>query len=350
MSTRYQKQIVLPEVGLDGQKKLKQASVLCVGLGGLGSPCVLYLAAAGIGRLGLVDDDAVEISNLQRQILYASDQSGLAKSECAANRLKALNPECEIEAHACRVTHENVLGLMQDYDVIIDATDNFNSRFLINDAAVKLGKPVVYGAIQGFEGQASIFWASNGPCYRCLFPAPPKSSIMNCAQAGVLGPVAGMIGTVQALETIKLLLASQSPDLVPLLGKLWIVDTRTLATFTVTISKRADCPACSKPKAEIDLPQCMPVPEIAVEEIVANATFIDVREMEERQQGHIPDSLHLPLSQLERGGDLPVLQPKKFYIIYCQHGVRSLYAVELLRKRGELNVKSLKGGYDAWLR
>lgn len=347
MLNRYQSQIALAEFGAKGQEKLKRARVLCIGLGGLGSPCLLYLAAAGVGQLGIADSDVVELSNLQRQILYTSKQEGLRKTDCAQAQLQSLNPDCKIVSYPYRVTAENIQQLIQDYDIVIDASDNFRTRFLINDAAVMFGKPVVYGAVQGFEGQASIFWAQRGPCYRCLFPHPPKSPIMNCSDAGVLGPVAGAVGIVQALETIKLILDDndKDPSLEPLLGKLWIFDARTLKTSVVHIPKQKACPACAHPKDAPALSQNNQAVEVEANNITADVILIDIREAQERKQGHIQNSLHIPLTKLIKNYEL---DPQVNYVIYCEHGERSLYAVELLQSNGISNVQSLRGGFVAW--
>lgn len=351
--TRYQRQIVLPEVGESGQTKLREARVLCVGLGGLGSPCVLYLAAAGVGKIGLIDPDYVEISNLQRQILFATNQSGQPKTVCAANRLSDLNPEINIETYPTTLNRDNALAIMTNYDVIIDATDNFFSRFLINSAAVKLRKPLVYGAIQGFEGQASVFWANHGPCYRCLFHESPKSLIQNCAEAGVIGALAGLVGTTQALETIKLILGEKSSNLTPLIGQLWFIDTRSMRTSLYRIPKNENCSVCSLSPEEITLPQdegelCITCNETSLEQAIqmTDALFIDVREVHEWQQGHIPGAQNFPLSELAQK-DLP-LDLHCSYIIYCEIGRRSKKAAAILSKRGFKKVMSLRGGFEAW--
>ncbi|MEW6470570.1 MAG: HesA/MoeB/ThiF family protein, partial [Bacteroidota bacterium] len=245
---RYARQTVLPEVGQEGQEKLKTTSVLCVGAGGLGSPALLYLAAAGIGRIGLVDDDITDISNLQRQVLFREENQGAPKVKAAAVALASLNSECSIEPHHERLTAINAERLVTGYDIIIDGTDNFGSKFLINDACVKYGKPLVYGSILGFEAQVSLFWAVHGPCYRCLYSKPPSNHIPNCAEAGVIGAIAGIAGTVQALEAIKIALGltwCKEKNLEPLLGKLWMLDARSMETKTLKLHKRNQCPVCT---------------------------------------------------------------------------------------------------------
>jgi molybdopterin/thiamine biosynthesis adenylyltransferase/rhodanese-related sulfurtransferase len=350
---RYQRQIILPEIGESGQRKLSEARVLCVGIGGLGSPCVLYLAAAGVGKIGLIDPDHVEISNLQRQVLYTTNQKGLLKTNCAANRLSDLNPDISIETYAMAINPENALSIMTNYDIIVDATDNFASRFLINSAAVKLGKPLVYGAIQGFDGQASIFWAKNGPCYCCLFHEPPKSSIQNCAEAGVIGALAGIVGTTQALETIKFILSEEGSGLTPLIGQLWVIDTRSMHTSIYQIPKNESCSVCSLPSEEILLSQdayesCIVCNEISLEQAfqMKDVLYIDVREVHEWLKGCIPGARNIPLSELAYKN--LSIDPNRPYIVYCQTGGRSKKAAALLGKKGYSQVMSLKDGFQAW--
>lgn len=352
---RYKRQEILPEIRAAGQKRISAARVLVVGAGGLGCPVLLYLAGAGIGTLGIIDHDRVDISNLQRQVLYTTEDQGKLKAAAAQTRLLRLNPDIVINAYLEELTEINALGLFSAYDVIVDGTDNFSAKFLINDAAVKTGKPVVYGAIQGFEGQASVFDALRGSCYRCLHPQPPQGTIFNCAEAGVMGALAGIVGTVQAMEVIKLVVGHDS--LRPLIGKLWMIDARTMETHTLNILKQKNCPACSKAVSEITLQNYSPVCSAAMAEevdcndtdVLTGALLIDVRELPEWETGHIEGARHLPLSVLQ-------INPKAFTppeggktcILYCQKGMRSKKAAEILLNAGFGNVRSLSGGYEAW--
>lgn len=354
LTEKYSRQISLPEIGPAGQEKLAAARVLCIGVGGLGCPALLYLAGAGIGAIGIVDFDKVDESNLQRQVLFTVDDEGKPKAAAAKTRLAALNPDIEIRAYDEELTAENALSLFSSYDIIIDGTDNFAAKFLINDAAIKLGKPVVYGAIQGFDGQVSVFGQKDGPCYRCLHPQEPKEPIMNCTEAGVIGAVAGLIGTIQALEVIKLIIKHE--DLKSLSGKLWLCDTRTMETRTVTVPKNPDCSVCSKAPEDI-IPQyaspvcaATTVQEISCgDQILQKALFIDVRERSEWEEGHIKGANHLPLSAIQTNPKLyEAPQNKQCCILYCQKGMRSRKAAEILAQAGFTDIYSLKGGYEAW--
>lgn len=355
-SGRYARQTVLSEIGIRGQEKLAAGRVLCIGAGGLGCPALLYLAGAGAGTIGIVDFDKVDISNLQRQVLFTAEDAGKPKAAAAKARLEALNPDIEIRAYEEELTADNVLSLFSGYDVIIDGTDNFAAKFLINDAAIKLGKPVVYAAIQGFDGQVSVFGLKGGPCYRCLHPQEPESVIMNCAEAGVIGAVAGITGTAQALEAIKLIVGHD--DLKPLSGKLWLCDTRTMESRIVSVPKNPDCPVCSKKPAEIIPRYASPVcAAITAQEVVCGdpllggAVFIDVRELPEWEQGHIEGAKHLPLSALQVNPKLYEPPPgKQCCILYCQKGMRSRKAAEILAQAGFTDIYCLKGGYEDWQR
>ena len=359
---RYARQTVLPELGSEGQERLKSASVLCIGAGGLGSPALLYLAAAGIGRIGLVDDDAVDISNLQRQVLFKEADQGKPKVEAAKAALAELNSECKIEAHFERFSAENAEALLKNYDVIIDGTDNFSSKFLINDACVKFGKPLVYGSILGFVAQVSVFWAGHGPCYRCLYPKPPSGHIPNCAEAGVIGAMAGIAGTVQALEAIKMALGLEwckEKNLEPLLGTLWILDARSMQTKMLKLNKRHQCAVCSANPSDIVLEQAeesctvkTDVKNISAEDAakrIGEAVFIDVREAHELASGRIPKALHIPLGTLlsneDSVGDIASDTP---VIVYCQHGIRSFSAASHLVALGFRNVAHITGGIVRW--
>ncbi|MCE7887399.1 MAG: molybdenum cofactor biosynthesis protein MoeB [Alphaproteobacteria bacterium PRO2] len=352
-NSRYDRQTVLPEIGAEGQKKLSFASVLCIGAGGLGCPALLYLTAAGVGRIGIVDFDTVDETNLQRQVLFTMDQLGRNKAEAAKKQLKALNPEISIEANPVELTDKNAESLFKNYDVIIDGTDNFAAKFLINDAAVKCRKPFIYGSILGFDGQLSVFGAEGGPCYRCLFPEVPKGHVPNCAEAGVIGAVAGIIGAAQAMEAIKIIIGHESFR--PLTGKVWIVDLRTLENRLLLLTKNPDCPVCSKSRKDIHLqyssPVCGFIPEVTPEQVQQNKTalIIDVREREEWDAGHIESAQHVPLSALAQG-DIPELPPDCDIILHCQKGKRGLQAAQILRAQGYLNVSNMAGGYEAWLK
>jgi adenylyltransferase/sulfurtransferase len=352
---RYHRQEILAEIGIAGQEKLAAARVLVVGAGGLGCPVLHYLAGAGIGTLGIIDPDTIDISNLQRQILYTTADAGKPKAVVAAERLLQLNPDIKVNAYAEELTAQNVLGLFGDYDVIVDGTDNFTAKFLINDAAVKTAKPVVYGAIQSFDGQVAIFDAARGACYRCLHPEPPQGVILNCAEAGVIGALAGIIGTVQAMEVIKLIVAHDTFQ--PLIGRLWMMDTRSMQTRILKIPKQNTCPVCARPPAEIILQNYSSVcSAVMVEEIdctemklMADSVMIDVRERHEWEAGHIEGATHLPLSLLRQ--NLHSFTPPengKTCIIYCQKGGRSKQAAEMLLRAGFNNIRSLKGGYEAF--
>lgn len=349
---RYERQTVLPEIGAEGQKKISEASVLCIGVGGLGCPALLYLAAAGVGRIGIVDFDVVDETNLQRQVLFTTDQIGQNKAEAAKKRLNALNPDIKIQSYAEELTDQNAPTLFDSYDIIIDGTDNFATKFLINDAAVKTGKPFIYGSILGFDGQLAVFNYDGGPCYRCLFPASPKGHVPNCAEAGVIGAVAGIIGTTQAMEVIKIIVDHESFK--PLTGKLWTIDMRSMENNLLGLPKNPDCPVCSKTKEEIILqyssPVCGIIPEVTPEQAQNNKTalLLDVRERDEWDAGHIEGAQHIALSSLAEGHK-PELPTDCDIIIYCLKGKRSEHAAQILKSQGCLNISNMTGGYEAWL-
>lgn len=349
---RYKRQICLPEIGEAGQKKLLASSVLCVGAGGLGSPALLYLAAAGIGRIGIIDFDRIDESNLQRQVLFSTETLGKAKAKTAAEKLKILNPSIQIEHHDRELDVDSAEELFPSYDIILDGTDNFATKFLINDAAVKFGKPWVYGAIQGFDGQASVFNYEGGPCYRCLQNEAPHSQVMSCAENGVIGAVAGIIGVTQALQAIQILI--RPPDFKPLAGKIWVLDTRTMQTRILNLRKNPACTVCATDKNSITLQYtpvaCNRIPEISVSFLAKknDYTLIDVREEGEWQQGHIEGAVLWPLSKIKTG-IFPDLQKNQDLILLCQRGIRSQQAARLLKNRGFSNVSSLAGGYEAWV-
>ncbi len=354
-SARYSRQTVLPEIGPEGQRKLAEASVLCVGAGGLGCPALLYLAAAGVGRIGIVDFDRVDESNLQRQILYSTAQVGQSKAKVAGARIAALNPLIAIEAYEGELDAENAGPLFKDFDLILDGTDNFAAKFLINDAAVKYGKPWVYAAIQGFAAHVSVFNHAGGPCYRCLYPQEPTERILNCAEAGVIGAVAGLAGVTQALQAIQIITGHESFQ--PLSGKLWTLDAHTMEARTIALPRDAVCACCSLPREEIVLsymPQVCAIDEvreIGVAEAMGltGAVFLDVREEYEWAGGAIEDAQFWPLSQMMEG-EMPDLPQGRTIVLYCQKGIRSLQAAYILKAKGLNNVVNLAGGYDAWRR
>ncbi len=351
--TRYQRQTILPEIGREGQKKLARSSVLCVGAGGLGCPALLYLTAAGIGHIGIVDDDKVELSNLQRQVLFSLDQIGKNKAEAAKEKLEKLNPDTQISSWPIRISADNIEETYADYDIVLDATDNFETKFLLNDAAVKFEKPLIYASILGFEGQVSIFNGKNGPCYRCLFSSPPQTHIPNCAEAGIIGALAGTIGSIQALEAIKIII--NHPSFSPLIGKFWTLDARTMVSKTFLLNKNASCPTCSPARSEINLQpaltkNCSLIRELSPSEAISTKDhiFIDVREQEEWDMGHIENAHHLPLSKLMQGTQVKLPEDKNI-ILYCHKGIRSLHAAQILQSAGYSNISSLRGGYESWL-
>ncbi len=359
---RYSRHLMLPEVSLDGQIKLAAASVLLVGAGGLGAPAGLYLAAAGVGRLGIVDFDAVELTNLHRQITFGTSDVGRSKTEAAAERLRDVNPEIEIVTHEKRLTSENALQILSGYDIIVDGTDNFPARYLINDACILLGKPDVYGSAYRFEGQASVFGLASGPCYRCLYPAPPSpEDAPSCAEGGVLGGVPGIIGTIQAIETIKLIVGAGET----LAGRLLLVDALRMSFRELRILKNPACPACGRQRTIRELADgeasCRPpgrnanasagVAEISPRDLKAridagdNLLLLDVREPREREICDI-GGVSIPLGQLP--SRLRELDPSRDTVVYCRRGERSAAAAVFLRKAGFESVWNLRGGLYAW--
>ena len=360
---RYSRHLILPEVGLEGQRKLKAARVLMIGTGGLGSPLGLYLAAAGIGTLGLVDFDVVDESNLQRQIIHGTKDVGRPKIASAKDRLNDINPNVKIEAHETRLTSENALELFKDFDVIVDGTDNFQTRYLVNDASVLTGKPNVYGSIFRFEGQASVFDATRGACYRCLYPEPPPPGLVpSCAEGGVLGVLPGIVGTIQANEVIKVILGAEGI----LLNRLLLFDAWKMRFRELKLKKNPDCPICgvnSTIKELIDYEEfCglnLPVAETPVlEEITAielndliknnsEVQVIDVREPHESEIARIPNTKLIPLGQIvNRAGEI---DSSRTAILHCKGGVRSAKAIVDLKANGfQGRLINLKGGITAW--
>jgi molybdopterin/thiamine biosynthesis adenylyltransferase/rhodanese-related sulfurtransferase len=360
---RYGRHLIMPEVGLEGQKKLKSASVLLVGAGGLGSPVALYLAAAGIGKLGLVDFDVVDQSNLQRQVLYSTNDVARPKLQSAADRLRSINPNIEVESYETRLTSENALDIFRAYDVIVDGTDNFPTRYLVNDACVFLKKPNVYGSIFRFEGQASVFFAEHGPCYRCLYPEPPPPGLVpSCAEGGVLGVLPGIIGTIQAAEAVKLILGIGES----LIGRLLLFDALPMRFRELKLRKNPECQLCgTNPTITklIDYEAFCGIPpeeetervfspyEISVDELKArldrgeDVFLLDVREPHEYEIVNLGGYL-IPLNELPKR--VHELDSSREMVVHCQRGSRSARAVEFLRQLGFTKVKNLVGGIDAW--
>ena len=360
---RYSRHLIMPEVALDGQKQLKAAKVLTVGTGGLGSPLALYLAAVGVGTIGIVDFDVVDESNLQRQIIHGTSDVGRPKVESAYDRLKDINPNVEVRVHEEALTSENALEIFEDYDVIVDGTDNFPTRYLVNDACVLLGKPNVYGSIFRFEGQASVFYAEEGPCYRCLYPEPPPPGLVpSCAEGGVLGILPGAIGTIQATETVKLILGIGEP----LIGRLLLYDALGMSFREMKLRKDPDCPVCGENPTVTELidyqefcgiPQANAaeeengVPEITVRDLKSKldrgeeVNVLDVREPHEYDVANIGVRL-IPLGELPQR--LVELDQDEYFVVHCKTGGRSARAVKLLQDSGFQNVFNVKGGITAW--
>ncbi len=361
---RYQRHLSLPTVGVAGQQRLKDARVLIVGAGGLGSPSALYLAAAGVGTIGLVDNDVVDESNLQRQLLHGSKDVGRAKLDSARDRLRDVNPHVEVITHAAWLTSHNALEIIADYDIVLDGTDNFATRYLINDACVLLSKPNVHGAIFQFDGQASVFATETGPCYRCLYPEPPPpGSVPDCATGGVFGVLPGLVGTIQAVETLKLILNTGDS----LAGRLLLIDTMSMQFRQVRVERDPDCPACGTREitALIDYDQFCGTPALGaqapgfatVDEVMpeqlaallsANPTLciVDVREPYETATGTIDGARLIPLGALP--SQLATLDLTQQLVIVCQSGKRSAQAARQLTEAGARHVQSLAGGMLAW--
>ena len=369
---RYSRHLTLPEVGVDGQKRLKAARVLCIGAGGLGSPAAMYLAAAGVGTIGLVDEDVVDVSNLHRQIIHGTSDVGRSKLTSATDRLREINPHVRIEAHDVRFGERNALDLVSAYDVIVDGTDNFPTRYLVNDACVLAGRPNAYGSISRFEGQASVFAVRRGPCYRCLHPEPPPPGLIpSCAEGGVLGVLPGIIGTIQATEAVKLILGIGEP----LVGRFLIYDALRMQFRVITLPKDPDCPVCGthptirELRAYADIERCAPpaietrserssmaaaaTSDITVTELKARIDrgdapmIIDVREPAEFEICRIPGAVLIPLSQLRsRIGELDTEQE---LVLHCKVGGRSANATEFLKRAGFTHARNLTGGILAWI-
>ena len=360
---RYSRHLILPEVGLAGQKKIKGTSVLCIGAGGLGSPIAMYLAAAGIGKIGIVDFDTVDYSNLQRQILHTEADVGRPKAQSAKETLHGVNPNCEVVLYNTRITSENALDLIRPYDIVVDGTDNFPTRYLTNDACVLLKKPNVYGSIFRFEGQASVFAPHlGGPCYRCLYPEPPPPGMVpSCAEGGVLGVLPGIVGCIQATEILKLAIGKGSS----LVGRLLLFNALDMKFRELKLRRDPECPVCGAHptvKELIDYEMfCGIVPEpvtanpdeVTVQEMKKalddpklGIKVIDVREPDEYEIAHIDGVPLLPMSQLQQR--FTELDPNAQYYIHCKVGIRSLQAVGFLKQQGFKYLKSVKGGINAW--
>jgi len=357
---RYGRHVVIPEIGLEGQRKLSRARVLLVGAGGLGSPAALYLAAAGVGTLGLVEFDRVDESNLQRQVLFGQSDLGRPKLEAAAARLAEVNPHVALELHPERFDLGNALELVRAYDLVLDGSDNFPTRYLVNDACVLAGRPDVWGAVFRFEGQASIFAAPGGPCYRCLFPEPPApGSVPSCAEAGVFGVLPGIIGSIQAAQAIQWLVGIGEP----LVGRLLLFDALAMRFREVRLEKNSDCPICSPTPSQTELvryeevcevtdssdePFELTVAEVARRLAAGEALeLLDVRTAREREVAVLPGAW-IPLPQLaDRWREVPA---DRAVVVYCHTGRRSARATEWLRDRGLVRIYNLRGGIEAWSR
>lgn len=363
---RYSRHLIMPEVGVDGQEKLKNASILLIGCGGLGSPLGQYLAAAGVGRLGLVDFDVVDFTNLQRQVMFGTQDVGRPKVEASKDRIAAINPNVQVTAYRSKLSSENVMDIFKQYDIIIDGTDNFPTRYLVNDACVLLNKPNVYGSIFRFEGQATVFWAAKGPCYRCLYPEPPPPGMVpSCAEGGVLGILPGSIGLIQATEAIKLILGKGDP----LIGRLLLFNALDMKFREVKLQKDPDCPICGKNptiKQLIDYEQFCGIglgqeeatvhtngiKEISAAELKTmidkkeKFVLVDVREPHEYQIAKIPGSRLIPLGEIaERANELDTADD---IVVHCRSGARSAKAIQTLQKMGFKRLRNLKGGVLAW--
>ena len=363
---RYSRHLIMPEVGMDGQLKLKAASVLCIGVGGLGSPVAMYLAAAGVGRLGVVDFDVVDYSNLQRQVIHGTPDVGRSKLESARDKLVAINPEVTIDMHEMALSSSNAFDVFGDYDIVVDGTDNFPTRYLVNDACVLLRKPNVFGSIFRFEGQVSVFATEQGPCYRCLYPEPPPPGLVpSCAEGGVLGILPGVIGTIQATETVKLIIGVGEP----LINRFMIYDALRMKFRELKLRRDPDCPVCGdRPTVTqlIDYEQfCGVTPgaqvlddpssgdNVTVEELKVfidnnDGVFVlDVREPQEHQICSIPGAVLIPLGELPNR--INELGGHEDMVVHCKSGVRSAKAVKILHDAGFKKAKNLSGGILRWI-
>jgi adenylyltransferase/sulfurtransferase len=362
---RYGRHLIMPEVTLEGQQKLKAARVIVIGTGGLGAPILAYLAAAGVGRIGIVDFDTVDLSNLHRQIIHKTNNVGQPKTQSALELLREINPTVDYRLHETSLRSDNALDLLADYDIVIDGTDNFPTRYLVNDACALLDKPNVYGSIFRFEGQATVFWASRGPCYRCLYPEPPEpGTVPSCAEGGVLGVLPGVIGTIQATEAVKLIIGQGDP----LLGRLLLFDALKMKFRELKLRKDPKCPLCGPNKTITELidydhfcgvspaqQKAVFIDEVEVEEvksaldsgkIPAEIDLLDIREPFEAQIAHIPHSRVISLAQF--GARMHELDSAREIWLYCKDGARSGKAWKLLHDAGFRKIKNVAGGIDAW--
>jgi adenylyltransferase/sulfurtransferase len=364
---RYSRHLIIPDVAMDGQKRLKNAKVLCIGAGGLGSPALMYLAAAGVGTLGIVEFDVVDESNLQRQIIHGQRDVGRSKAESARDSVLEINPLVQVNVHEMRLDSTNVLDLFAQYDLIVDGTDNFATRYLVNDACVLLGKPYIWGSIYRFDGQASVFWAEHGPCYRCLYPEPPPPGMVpSCAEGGVLGVLCASIGSIQATEAIKVLTGVGEP----LLGSLMVYDALEMTYRKIQVRKDPECAVCGEHPTVTELIDyeafCGAVSEEA-QEAAAGATItaaelkdlldsdkpvylVDVREPAEFEIVSIPGATLIPKDEILRGDALSSLPQDKQIVMYCKTGVRSAETLAAVKRAGFSDAVHVQGGVSAWIR
>ena len=363
---RYSRHLIIPDVRLEGQLRLKNAKVLCVGAGGLGSPALMYLAAAGVGTLGILEFDVVDESNLQRQIIHGQSDVGRSKAVSAANSVREINPNVEVRLHETRLDSSNALEIFADYDLIVDGTDNFATRYLVNDACVLLGKPYVWGSIFRFDGQASVFWAEHGPCYRCLYPEPPPPGMVpSCAEGGVLGVLCASVGSIQVTEAIKVITGIGEP----LVGSLMIYDALEMTYRKVRARKDPECPICGKNPTVTELIDyeawCGTVSDAAVEAAKGSTitaaelkamfdrgedfTLVDVREPAEYDIVRIPGSVLIPKGEITSGAALSQLPVDRPVVLHCKSGVRSAEALAVLKNAGFANATHVQGGVLAWV-
>jgi len=353
---RYSRHVLVPEISIIGQQRVKAAKVVCVGAGGLGSPVLMYLAAAGVGTIGIVDFDVVEESNLQRQVIHGQSDIGTSKVESAKRKLAEINPYIQVVSHDVHLDRSNILEIIEGYDLVIDGTDNFATRYLINDACVLLKKPYVWGSVLRFDGQVSVFWSEFGPCYRCLHPTPPQN-VSNCAEAGVLGVLCATIASIQATEAIKLIIGIGEP----LIGELLIFDALTMSFQKIDVGKDPSCAVCGENPTQKGLLDnyeefCSPASasQISVQELKAKMDrgddflLIDVREASEFEIVRIPGSVLMPLGQFLDGSALETLPRDKQIILHCHLGMRSARSLSILKEAGFRDVTHVEGGVHAW--
>ncbi len=365
---RYSRHLIIPDVGVAGQKRLRNAKVLCVGAGGLGSPALMYLAAAGVGTLGVIDYDTVDESNLQRPVIHGQSDLGRPKVQSAADRVREINPQVNVVTHETALDRENILDIFRGYDLILDGTDNFATRYLVNDAAVLLGKPYVWGSIYRFDGQASVFWAEHGPCYRCLYPEPPPPGMVpSCAEGGVLGVLCASIGSIQVPEAIKLITGTGEP----LVGRLVVYDALEMSYRTINVRKDPDCVLCGPNATQTDLLEDYEdfcgVVSAEAQAAAADATItatelrdwqqagkdfllVDVREPAEYEIVRIPDSVLIPKDRILSGEALAELPQDRQIVLYCKSGVRSAEALATVKAAGFRDAVHLQGGVLAWVK